>query len=97
MLNIRVRTTDGSLPRFGQALERSFRVWLFGTGLGFPVISMVTMLVAKSRLKKHGRTSWDEKTGLVVEHRALGAGRAIVAAGLLLLLFTLAMLDSMAI
>jgi hypothetical protein len=95
LLNIRVRAPDGSLPSYGQALNRSARVWFFGTAMGFPLIAIVTMLVAMDRLEKRGRTSWDEKTGLVVEHRPIRAGRVVGIVGVVLLLLFFVVLGSM--
>ncbi len=73
-----VRSTDGRLLDFTAALRRSFGVWLMGLGLGIPLVSLITMLVAHDRLVNTRTTRWDEKAGSVVVHGALGPGRVLL-------------------
>jgi len=72
LLNTKLSLASGDAIDFERALSRSLKVWWRGLGSGFPLISMITMLVAYSRLKKHGATSWDEEGGFVVTHGQVG-------------------------
>jgi len=84
---ISVKQQDGRSLRVDQALARSLRVWLFGVGVGLPLISLFTMAHSHGRLRRSGATSWDEKGNLVVSYNPLGAGRvaAIVLAVLVVI------------
>ncbi len=67
-LRIQVRQMDGTLPRFNDALIRSLLVLVKGLALCVPFLSLFTLSWCRMRLLKAGRTSWDEQTGLRVEH-----------------------------
>lgn len=54
---------------FWRALRRELAIWLRGMGLGIPLVSLVTQIVAKSKLEKDGATSWDRAQDLTVTHR----------------------------
>jgi uncharacterized RDD family membrane protein YckC len=94
LLRTRVRRADGRLPEYGTALSRSARVWFFGLGVGFPIVTAITMLVAHSKLTKHGRTTWDSHLDLVVEHREVGVFRTVVLLLSFLLIVVLMMVGS---
>ncbi len=79
LFRIKVRDGSGKKLNLSSALGRSFSVWLKGFGLGIPLISFITLLTARSRLKKVGITTWDEQGGFVVTHYKIGAIRATVA------------------
>lgn len=87
LFNIRLRRADGRMLKIDEALIRSLRVWVFGLGLGLPLVNLIAMALAHGRLKREGQTSWDEKGELAVEHGPVGAGR--VAGIVLTLLFCL--------
>lgn len=57
---------------YNSALKRSFNVWFSGMGIGIPLISLITMVVAYTKLKESGKTSWDEDGGFIVEHKKVG-------------------------
>lgn len=61
--------------RFLVALERSFLVWIRGLGLGIPIISLITEIVAYNHLLKFGQTSWDRDLHGTVIHGDLSAVR----------------------
>lgn len=62
---------------FYQALRRSVLVWWNGLGIGFPIITIFTLISAFNNLKKKGVTSWDAKIGWSVNHSQFGALRWI--------------------
>ena len=73
LFKIKVRTQPyGEKLSFGNAISRSFSVWLIGLGLGIPIITLITQLVSYSKLKKSGKTSWDEEGGYQVIHDKIG-------------------------
>jgi uncharacterized RDD family membrane protein YckC len=79
IFGIRVVPVSGGMPSFSVALRRTALVWWRGLGLGLPVVSLVTQIVAYSNLSREGRTSWDRDTGQVVVHRRMTIGRAVLA------------------
>jgi len=79
LLRIKLRTSNGQRLSFPQALKRSFRVWYRGLGLGLPIISLITLIVAYRNLKRHGITTWDRDAQLVVSHKKIGFTRAALA------------------
>jgi hypothetical protein len=92
LMRVSLRTTDGENLPFDRALARAFRVWFFGLGIGFPVITVITTLVAYNKLKKNGRTSWDAALGIDVRHEAISAARWAAVVIVLLVPFVLAVL-----
>jgi tetratricopeptide (TPR) repeat protein/uncharacterized RDD family membrane protein YckC len=89
LFRIKLRDKNGKKLNLSGALGRSFSVWLKGYGLGIPLISLITLLTARSRLKKVGITTWDEEGGFVMTHYKIGAIRNTVAALFLIGIFLL--------
>ena len=63
-----MRRLDGTLPDYAQALLRSALVFVKGVALCLPIIPLFVMSWCRIRLMQLGMTSWDEHTGLRVEH-----------------------------
>lgn len=78
LFKVRLVPPAGEKARFTTALSRSFKVWWRGIGIGFPVISIVTLVIARSDLKEFGATTWDRDMGFVVVHERIGGVRATV-------------------
>lgn len=96
-LGVRIRTRNGEPLSFGTAVTRSFCVWLGGTGLGIPIVALVTQLVSYSRLTSKGSTWWDDSCGLTVEYRRIGPVRAtLFVLAMIALLFVMAALNAAA-
>ena len=72
LLRTRVRRKDGSRLDFGEGFSRSFDVCVRGVGLGIPLITLFTQVVAYQKLRKQGETSWDASGGYVVQHARIG-------------------------
>lgn len=68
LLRIQVRRLDGTLPDYAQALQRSALVFAKGVAFCVPIIPLFVMSWCRIRLLQLGLTSWDEHTGLRVEH-----------------------------
>jgi uncharacterized RDD family membrane protein YckC len=80
LLRVRVSDKNGSNLSFGQALSRSFGVWLKGLGTGLiPLVTLVTSLFAYNRLSNNGVTAWDRDGRFKVTHRKVGIVRTLVA------------------
>lgn len=56
-----------------RAFKREFRVLVFGLGLGIPIVTLITLIIAYKKLKDDGLTSWDQAMDLKVVHRRRGA------------------------
>lgn len=80
LFKIKVRNGRGKKLSYSDALNRSFSVLFKGMGAGIPIISLISLLSSKSKLKKDGITTWDEDGGHVVIHERIGIGRSIVIA-----------------
>jgi uncharacterized RDD family membrane protein YckC len=84
LLRVRVSNKNGSNLSFGQALSRSFGVWLMGLGTGLiPLVTLVTSLFAYNRLSKNGVTAWDRDGRFMVTHRQVGIVRTLIAIGII--------------
>ena len=92
LLRIQMRRLDGHLPTLQQAFTRSLLVFLKGIGLGFPILALFTMTLARLRLLRRGSSSWDEQTQLRVEHGDPEAWRYGAALLLIILAFCGAMI-----
>jgi uncharacterized RDD family membrane protein YckC len=91
LLRVRVSNKNGSNLSFGQALSRSFGVWLGGLGTGLiPLVTLVTCLVAHNRLSKKGVTPWDRDGRFNVTHRKVGIVRTLIAIGIFAVLIAAA-------
>jgi uncharacterized RDD family membrane protein YckC len=91
LLRTRVLNADGSHLSYGAALKRGLHVWWAGLGLGIPLITIITMLVARRRLLDEGRTSWDR--GHQVLHAPIGPGRWSLLALIFLAVFFFSFLE----
>jgi len=77
LLKIKVRNQNGSKLNFSQALSRSFSIWVSGWAMGIPLISLFTLTKSYEKLKKRGKTTWDENGDYIVVHGKVGALRTI--------------------
>jgi len=71
LLGIKIRALSGKKISYTTAMRRGFLLWLNGMGIGIPLIAFFTMIIAYSKLKRNGITSWDEKCGINVIHDQL--------------------------
>jgi uncharacterized RDD family membrane protein YckC len=65
---IRVVNGDGYPAGFGRALHREIGVWVYGLGLGIPIVTLVTQVIAYQTLKRTGSSSWDAETHTSVRY-----------------------------
>jgi len=78
ILNTYVYSSNGNKLSYSQALKRSFSVFIKGSGLGIPIVSLFTLINAHDTLKRNGTTSWDEKYDSVVITRKSSIPRVII-------------------
>ena len=70
MLKIRIAKKSGDRISFTEALKRSFHIWWRGLGTGFPLLALITLPVALTRLVFKGESSWDRDGEFTVTHEA---------------------------
>lgn len=73
LFGIRIAGPDGGPIGVWRALRREVSVFAYGLGLGLPLVSIVTLILAYRRLKSRGATRWDAGQGILVLHRPEGA------------------------
>lgn len=78
LLRITLRDSAGRILTNSDALYRSFLVWWRGLGIGIPIVSLITLIVAYRNLSKNGITTWDHDGNLVLSHKRIGTPRVIV-------------------
>jgi uncharacterized RDD family membrane protein YckC len=78
LFKIRLIPPSGDRPSYSTALSRSFKVWWRGLGIGFPLASLITRIVAHGKLTKNRTTTWDKDEGFSVAHERIGPLRVIV-------------------
>jgi hypothetical protein len=69
LFGIRVLNADFKLLGFSIALKREGLVFVYGLGLGLPLISLLTLAMSYRKLKTDGMTSWDKSESSLVLHR----------------------------
>ncbi len=79
LFKTKVALTSGVPITFSQALARGLKVWWRGLGTGFPIASLITLIVAHGRLTRNGITSWDKDGGFTVTHETIGVLRVFAA------------------
>lgn len=80
LFRIRLIARSGQKPDYSTAISRSFKVWWRGLGIGFPLASLITLILAHGKLMKNGTTTWDRDDGFTVLHERIGPLRVIIAA-----------------
>jgi len=78
LLGIKIRALSGKKISYTTGMKRGFLIWIYGMGIGIPLISLFTMIAAYNRLKRNGITSWDKKCGINVIHDQLSIFRIIL-------------------
>jgi hypothetical protein len=78
LLGIKIRALSGKKISYSTGMRRGFLVWLNGMGMGIPFVALFTMIIAYSKLKRNGITSWDERCRISVIHGQLSIFRVIL-------------------
>jgi len=77
-LGIEIRALSGKKISYATGMKRGFLIWIYGMGIGIPLIALFTMTFAYNKLKRNGITSWDEKCGINVIHDQLSIFKVIL-------------------
>ena len=75
LLGIKIRDLSGKKISYTTGMRRGFLVWIYGMGIGIPLITLFTMTVAYSKLRRNGITGWDEKCEISIIHDQLSIFR----------------------
>ena len=78
-LNISINKKDNSEIKFKNAFKRTVLVWIRGLGLGIPLVSFITQLVAYGNLSTDNHTSWDKDANFEVINHSVPNWRIAVA------------------
>lgn len=78
LLKITLRDSRGYKLTFSGALSRSVSVWCGGIGLGFPIASIVTLIISYRKLTREGITRWDRDGGFAVSHGRISTLRVVM-------------------
>ena len=92
LFNFRVLRKNGTQLNYLEALGRSIIIWIFGIGMGLPVLQIVAMILALFFLLKKGEALWDRTLQAKVHHKPLGPQQVFLAAGAYLVLLSLQIL-----
>ncbi len=68
VMGIGARRPDGRNLSLFTAYLRFVWVWVIGLGLGIPLVSLICMLIARSKLVADGTTAWDEGLKVQITH-----------------------------
>lgn len=84
---LKVRVTDkyGQKLTYINALKRAFGVFIFGTALEIPVLTMLASIISYTKLNENGITKWDRNAEIKVIHSEYSTLDAIITAIILLL------------
>lgn len=69
IFGIRITNSEGNPIGFFRGLYRELFVWVRGYGLGIPFVSLITLVMSRSRLEEAGATAWDANLSTLVSHR----------------------------
>jgi hypothetical protein len=88
-----IKTTKAGFD-YGDGLSRSLKVWWRGLGIGFPIVHLITMIIAYSKLSRNRRTSWDADEGIIVQHGSVGPLRVLFAIAFFTVFFLFIVISS---
>lgn len=96
LFGVKVVNQQGNAIGYRTALYREFLVWLYGMGLGIPLINIGAFLHQHSQLNKNKITSWDRDLNLKIIYRPHGALQSFLSVlGVFLILVIRAILTKL--
>jgi hypothetical protein len=84
LLSISVRDKNREKLSYSLAWGRAMNVYLRGMGMGFPIATLITMIVAWNKLTKYGITSWDKIGEIQVVHGEIKLLNIIIFLGVII-------------
>lgn len=89
LLKIKVRDKNHNKLSFPAAFARSVGVWFAGMGIGFPLATLITLIVSYNKLKNDRITRWDYNGEFIVLHGKIGVLRTLLTIFILVLYLAL--------
>jgi hypothetical protein len=87
LLGVKVLTLNGAQLPAGLYAARTFQVWIFGLGLGIPIIALFTEISGYRTVSKGERTRWDIKYSCRVSRSPRRVGHYFIAVLIFLAFF----------
>lgn len=87
LFGIYLRDEDGGRLSYGQVKGRSFSLFARGMAFCIDIAYYVAAALSYFRLKRQGKTRWDEDYGVRVHQKAWSAARAFACAYAVLIMF----------
>jgi len=79
LLKIHISKNNETTISYYEATLRTIKVWVFGLGLGIPLISLFTQISAFNKLSSNGITSWDKEGEFTIRHDDVDTWRIVLA------------------
>jgi len=84
IFGIRVRNLDGQTIGPIKGLMRDLNAYVRGAAFGIPLLLLISLYMAWSKLKKQGTTSWDEGRYIVTYRKSSGYQTTLTVIGIIL-------------
>lgn len=98
IFGIRVRNLEGQTIGPVNGLLRDLNAYVRGAALGIPLVSLIPLYMAWSKLKKNGTTSWDQGQYIVTYRKNTWQQKILTIAGIffyILMLILIKVLDKL--
>ena len=98
IFGIRVRNLEGQTIGPVNGLLRDLNAYVRGTALGIPLLSLIPLYLAWSKLKKNGTTSWDQGQYIVTYRKNTWQQKTLTITGIffyILMLILIKVLDKL--
>jgi len=93
LLGIHVRTAEGGFPPFRVAMQRAFRTWVMGWGMGIPPLTFAAWIFGYFHLMRTGTTPWDRALDLRVEQTRISPARGFAIGAVIVVILLLVALN----
>jgi hypothetical protein len=94
LLSISIKDQQETKINYGRSFGRAIKVYWRGIGIGFPIATFITQIIAYNKLTKNGITTWDSDDSLIVHHGKLSPMKIIIMV-LICLLFLVLIIKGM--
>jgi uncharacterized RDD family membrane protein YckC len=84
IFGIKVLNARSEVIGITEGFVREFKIWVFGIGMGIPIVALITMAAAFKRLKDDGVTKWDKDRNVVLYRENSTSQKALNVIGFIL-------------
>lgn len=77
LLSLKVLSREGKIHSYETAANRTIHKFIYGYGLGIPIISLFTMISSANNYKREGISKWDEGVNGQIYGYGLNTGKII--------------------